>query len=127
MLLAIGSCWWPILKKTWDFYDSMSNPTHKTPIQNHMRYLQEDTGDVLPIDIALWPLRIVEGLPTQDNDNDCGIFVMKYMAASVVEGPVDWSSHKVWGKDMLMIRAEMVASFCQIFQSSLLTKHGFNF
>ncbi|KAK8931309.1 hypothetical protein KSP39_PZI016737 [Platanthera zijinensis] len=38
---------------------------------NHaMRYLQEDTGDVLPKDIALWPLRIVEGLPTQDTDND---------------------------------------------------------
>ncbi|KAK8950934.1 hypothetical protein KSP39_PZI003228 [Platanthera zijinensis] len=32
---------------------------------------------------------------------------MKYMAASVVEGPVDWSSHKAWGMDMPMIRAEM--------------------
>ncbi|KAK8947437.1 hypothetical protein KSP39_PZI006595 [Platanthera zijinensis] len=62
-----------------------------------MRYLQEDTGDVLPSDIALWPLRVVEGVPTQDNGNDCGIFVMKYMAVSLVEGPVDWSSQKDWG------------------------------
>ncbi|KAK8956138.1 hypothetical protein KSP40_PGU005861 [Platanthera guangdongensis] len=88
-------------KQNWDFYDSMSNPTHR--------------------------LRVVEGLPTQDTGNDCGIFVMKYMEASVVEGPVDCKSHQTWGKDMPRIRAELVASFCRIFQSSLLKENGFNF
>ncbi|KAK8966126.1 hypothetical protein KSP40_PGU008195 [Platanthera guangdongensis] len=136
----------------------MPNPTHRTPLRDHvrsyiiqitynficadyldaqymitptsyvqMRYLQEDTNDVLLKDIALWPLRVVEGLPTQDTDNDCGIFVMKYMEASVVEGPVDWKSNQTWGKDMPRIRAELVASFCRIFQSSLLKENGFNF
>ncbi|KAK8963862.1 hypothetical protein KSP40_PGU000638 [Platanthera guangdongensis] len=145
-------------KRNWDFYDSMPNLTHRTPLRDHvrsciiqinynficadyldtkymitptsfvqMRYLQEDATDVLPKDIALWPLRVVEGLPTQDTGNDCGIFVMKYMEASVVEGPVDWRSHQTWGKDMPRIQAELVASFCHIFQSTLLKENRFNF
>ncbi|KAK8969817.1 hypothetical protein KSP40_PGU021288 [Platanthera guangdongensis] len=31
----------------------------------------------------------IEGLPTQDNGNDCGIFVMKYMEASLGKDQVD--------------------------------------
>ncbi|KAK8969643.1 hypothetical protein KSP40_PGU007526 [Platanthera guangdongensis] len=93
----------------------------------YMRYIQEDTVDVLPRDIASCPLRVVEGLPTQDNSNDCGIFVMKYMKASVVEGPVDWKSHKTWEKDMSRIRAELVAFFARFFSLPCLKKMDLNF
>ncbi|KAK8955101.1 hypothetical protein KSP39_PZI002492 [Platanthera zijinensis] len=61
----------------------------------------------------------------EDNGNDCGIFVMKYMEASLGKDRVDWTRHTSWAKEMPRIRAEIVATLLQTFQTSLLTENGF--
>ncbi|KAK8933382.1 putative ubiquitin-like-specific protease 1B [Platanthera zijinensis] len=111
--------------KYWDFYDSLPNPMHRSSLQENIRFLHEDRAEVLPGDIIDWPIHTVEGLPTQDNGNDCGIFVMKYMEASLGKDRVDWTRHTSWVKEMPRIRAEIVATLLQTFQTSLLTENGF--
>ncbi|KAK8950332.1 hypothetical protein KSP40_PGU000036 [Platanthera guangdongensis] len=108
----------------WDFYDSLPNPMHRTSLRENIRFLQEDRSEVLPGDIIDWPIHVIKGLPTQDNDNDCGIFVMKYMEASLSKDQVDWKRHSSWPKEMPRIRAEIVAALLQTFQASLLISNA---
>ncbi|KAK8958497.1 hypothetical protein KSP40_PGU011160 [Platanthera guangdongensis] len=54
----------------WDFYDSLPNPMYRTSLHENIRFLQEDRSEVLPGDIIDWLIHVIEGLPTQDNDND---------------------------------------------------------
>ncbi|KAK8955185.1 hypothetical protein KSP40_PGU007896 [Platanthera guangdongensis] len=110
----------------WDFYDSLPNPMHRTSLRENIRFLHEDRSEVLPGDIIDWPIHVIEGLPTQDNDNDCGIFVMKYMEASLGKDQVDWKRHSSWPKEMPRIRAEIVAALLQTFQASLLISNGYS-
>ncbi|KAK8942395.1 putative ubiquitin-like-specific protease 1B [Platanthera zijinensis] len=93
--------------KYWDFYDSLPNPMHRSSLRENIRFLHEDRAEVLPGDIIDWPIHTVEGLPTQDNGNDCDIFVMKYMEASLGKDRVDWTRHTSWAKEMPRIRAEI--------------------
>ncbi|KAK8951296.1 putative ubiquitin-like-specific protease 1B [Platanthera zijinensis] len=93
--------------KYWDFYDSLPNPMHRSSLRENIRFLHGDRAEVLPGDIIDWPIHTVEGLPTQDNGNDCGIFVMKYMEASLGKDRVDWTRHTSWAKEMPRIRAEI--------------------
>ncbi|KAK8945299.1 hypothetical protein KSP40_PGU009516 [Platanthera guangdongensis] len=94
--------------------------------EGQIRFLQEDRSEVLPGDIIDWPIHVIEGLPTQDNGNDCGIFVMKYMEASLGKDQVDWKRHSSWPKEMPRIRAEIVAALLQTFQASLLISNGYS-
>lgn len=89
-----------------------------------IKFLHEDRPEVLPGDISYWPIHIVEGIPAQDNGNDCGIFVMKFMQASLVKEQVDWESNKSWPKYMHRFRAEIVVELFQTFHNSLLKEHG---
>ncbi|KAK8969974.1 putative ubiquitin-like-specific protease 1B [Platanthera guangdongensis] len=91
---------------------------------DNIRFLQEDRSEVLPGDIIDWPIHVIEGLPTQDNGNDCGIFVMKYLEASLGRDQVDWKRHSSWTKEMSRIRAEIVTALLQTFQASLLISNA---
>ncbi|KAH0456341.1 hypothetical protein IEQ34_014248 [Dendrobium chrysotoxum] len=85
----------------WIFFDSFPNLTHRAilpdvvgtewylTVPRCLTYVLSEE-DYFGGDIRNWPLSIATRIPTQTNGFDCGIFVCKYMEATILPRDVKW-------------------------------------
>ncbi|KAI0502032.1 hypothetical protein KFK09_016977 [Dendrobium nobile] len=66
-------------KATWYFFDSLPNPMHRAVLPLVIDHLHDETQGCFQSDIRSWKVLEAEGVPTQTNGFDCGMFVCKYM------------------------------------------------
>ncbi|KAH0462277.1 hypothetical protein IEQ34_009852 [Dendrobium chrysotoxum] len=115
--------------KVWDFYDSLPKKTHRailpevvsTIMKLFKRYyngillkswhlqishLYEDTTTSFDTDIRGWWIRKIKQALTQKNSVDYGMYVCKYMEASIQSEAVVWPDVKDWQENMAKFRAE---------------------
>ncbi|KAK8930795.1 Ubiquitin-like-specific protease ESD4 [Platanthera zijinensis] len=64
-----------------------------------------------------WPINDVDDLPQQDNGDDCGVFVMKYMEAVMSSKTVVWKETIDWCKEMPKFRAQITANIFRAFSN----------
>ncbi|PKU86144.1 hypothetical protein MA16_Dca001975 [Dendrobium catenatum] len=73
---------------------------HRAVLPLVINHLQEETQGCFQTDIRSWKVLEAEGVPTQTNGYDCGMFVCKYMENVIQPNSVKW--------DLLMnLQAEM--------------------
>ncbi|XP_028547668.1 ubiquitin-like-specific protease 1A, partial [Dendrobium catenatum] len=63
-----------LLKKRWEFYDSLPKKTHKAILPEVISHFYKDTDDAFDIDVTKWPIKGFRNVPTQNNSVDCGIY-----------------------------------------------------
>ncbi|KAK8947930.1 Ubiquitin-like-specific protease ESD4 [Platanthera guangdongensis] len=98
----------------WEFYDSLRSSRHRATLQNlvHSHHRMKTTEA-----ITHWPINDVDDLPQQDNGNDCGVFVMKFMEAVLSTKTVAWKELKNWCEEMPTFRAEITANIFRAFSN----------
>ncbi|KAK8926396.1 hypothetical protein KSP39_PZI018995 [Platanthera zijinensis] len=62
-----------------------------------------------------WPTTMVNVAPTQNNVDDCGVFVMKYMEKIASREVICWSKHKDWQIQMSAFRAQIACDLIRCF------------
>ncbi|KAI0503489.1 hypothetical protein KFK09_014423 [Dendrobium nobile] len=62
--------------KKWDFMDSIPKATHKAIAPEVISHLYDDAKDAFEDDIRTWPIQAIPNLPAQDNNVDCGMFIL---------------------------------------------------
>ncbi|KAK8963920.1 Ubiquitin-like-specific protease ESD4 [Platanthera guangdongensis] len=84
-----------------------------------LKALQDDVPAAFPEGFVNWPVEDAVGLPKQDNNWDCGVFILKFMQVISSTTTVSWAEHKKWQDDMPRFRAEIVAEILKTFSSSI--------
>ncbi|KAK8951211.1 hypothetical protein KSP39_PZI004036 [Platanthera zijinensis] len=82
----------------WELYDSLPNPVHLRSIDEVLKFLHEDVGESLPATVHEWLIIPVEGIPTQEGGDDCGVFVHMFMKMSVSRKKSSWQKTQNWQK-----------------------------
>jgi len=127
--------------RVWEFYDSLSNPTHKSfanfavylffifcsyvnliiaatltisLFEMQVEKLWEDCSDSFSADIRKWPVMRVDDVP-QQVDQDCGVFVIKFMKILYSKQVVDWKRWKDMHKKIAKYRAKYAADILRAF------------
>ncbi|KAI0499943.1 hypothetical protein KFK09_018151 [Dendrobium nobile] len=72
-----------------------------------INHLQEETQGCFQTDIRTWKILEAEGVPTQTNGYDCGMFVCKYMENVIQTNSVKWDLLMNWQAEMPKFRAEL--------------------
>ncbi|KAK8954054.1 putative ubiquitin-like-specific protease 1B [Platanthera zijinensis] len=104
-------------ERCWEFYDSLRSSRHRATLTKLIQCLYEDASDSLPANIMNWPINDVDDLPQQDNGDDCGVFVMKYMEAVMSSKTVAWKETIDWCKEMPKFRAQITANIFRAFSN----------
>ncbi|KAI0493332.1 hypothetical protein KFK09_027609 [Dendrobium nobile] len=95
-----------LLKKRWEFYDSLPKKTHKAILPEVISHFYEDTDDAFDIDITKWPIKGFRNVPTQNNNVDCGMYLCKYIEVLIQKEPIKWYRYLDWHSNMSLYRAE---------------------
>ncbi|KAI0514168.1 hypothetical protein KFK09_010203 [Dendrobium nobile] len=94
-------------KATWYFFDSLPNPMHRAVLPLVIDHLHDETQGCFQSDIRSWKVLEAEGVPTQTNGFDCGMFVCKYMENVIQPNAVKWDLLKNLQAEMPKFRAEL--------------------
>ncbi|PKU63233.1 Putative ubiquitin-like-specific protease 1B [Dendrobium catenatum] len=94
-------------QSTWYFFDSLPNPMHRAVLPLVTNHLHEKTQGCFQTDIRSWKVLEAEGVPTQTNGYDCGIFVCKYMENVIQLNSVKWDLLMNLQAEMPKFRAEL--------------------
>ncbi|KAI0498071.1 hypothetical protein KFK09_021312 [Dendrobium nobile] len=94
-------------KATWYFFDSLPNPMHRAVLPLVIDHLHDETQGCFQSDIRSWKVLETEGVPTQTNGFDCGMFVCKYMENVIQPNAVKWDLLMNLQAEMPKFRAEL--------------------
>ncbi|KAK8966014.1 putative ubiquitin-like-specific protease 1B [Platanthera guangdongensis] len=108
-------------EQCWDFYDSFKSGRHRSNLPDLVKTLYEEVSEALPADIIMWPINEVPNLPQQDNGDDCGVFVMKFMKEALSAETISWQEKKNWCKEMPQFHAEITADILRAFSNIINT------
>ncbi|KAI0520210.1 hypothetical protein KFK09_007681 [Dendrobium nobile] len=92
---------------TWYFFDSLPNPMHRDVLPQVINHLHEETQGSFHTDIRSWKVQEAEGIPTQTNGYDCGMFICKYMETVIQPNSVKWELLLDLQAEMPKFRAEL--------------------
>ncbi|KAH0469690.1 hypothetical protein IEQ34_001248 [Dendrobium chrysotoxum] len=92
----------------WLFFDSLPNLTHRVVLPDVINHLCEKTLDCFEGDIQNCSLNVVNGIPTQTNGFNYGMFIYKYMEAAMLPHAIKWEELIHWQDEMPKFRAEFV-------------------
>ncbi|KAK8921376.1 hypothetical protein KSP39_PZI001479 [Platanthera zijinensis] len=104
-----------LMRRKWDFYDSMPRSVHRTSLPTLVSAFYKDAHKALPSDLLTWKIEPVDKIPKQQGGTDCGVFVLKYMEAALSPSEIVWENHKNWQASMSRFRAEIAADFFRVF------------
>ena len=94
------------------YYDSL--PTYSTekeiaaiigPLRNCVPHLLYNVG--LSESVDQWPVRRIRNTPIQDNDKDCGVYIIKFFECLVTGNRVDILTPSLCKQFRLMLSAEV--------------------
>ncbi|PKU63964.1 Putative ubiquitin-like-specific protease 1B [Dendrobium catenatum] len=94
-------------QSTWYYFDSLPNPMHRAVLPLVINHLHEETQGCFQTDIRSWKVQEVEGVLTQTNSYDCGMFVCKYMENVIQPNSVRWELLMDLQAEMPKFRAEL--------------------
>ncbi|KAK8943431.1 hypothetical protein KSP40_PGU003217 [Platanthera guangdongensis] len=93
----------------------MPNKTHKHNLRDLVTGLYESRRDALPDGMDDWPITMANAAPTQNNADDCGVFVMKYMERIASREVICWSKHKNWQIQIPAFRDQIACDLIRCF------------
>ncbi|KAK8963525.1 hypothetical protein KSP40_PGU004628 [Platanthera guangdongensis] len=99
----------------WEFYDSMKSKRHRSGLPGLVKLLNEEETKALPSGIEDWPIVEVAALPQQENEDDCGVFVLKFMEVVLSNEPISWNECSSWPAEMAKFRAKIAADLLATF------------
>ncbi|PKU79790.1 Putative ubiquitin-like-specific protease 1B [Dendrobium catenatum] len=68
-----------VKKKYCAFFYSSPKATHRAILKDFVHKLHEDVGQTFDTNIREWTINYLNGVPTQENNIDCNMFMCKYM------------------------------------------------
>ncbi|PKA52514.1 Ubiquitin-like-specific protease 1A [Apostasia shenzhenica] len=97
--------------KNWIIYDSIPGQPHKGIVRQLIMALHKECIPFQKLNTKAWSLVSPDVLPRQSNNDDCGIFVIKYMKhllnCSDSESEWMWRDYLHWQSEMNLFRAEI--------------------
>ncbi|KAK8959638.1 hypothetical protein KSP40_PGU011478 [Platanthera guangdongensis] len=91
-------CW--LKESRWENYDSLQSSLHRVGARANLTALHEDAAQAFPKGFTKWSVVDAVDVPKQENNWDCGIFVMKFMEAILSQTTISWKDHNKLHDDM---------------------------